>query len=86
MNEDGSEILFEKSGGPTGHITTSTGPSTTRMCCTPLAALLRRHGRRHVNYLSLDIEGAELSALRGVDWSSTTIDVMTVENAKQVSK
>ena len=35
---------------------------------------------RHINYLSLDIEGAELGALKSIDWKSTTIDAITVEN------
>jgi len=81
VNEDGSEISFQLA-GPVGHIATANQSTADRMRCTSLAALLRRHGRWHINYLSLDIEGAELSALRDMDWSSTTIDVMTVENAK----
>jgi hypothetical protein len=53
-----------------------------RMRCSRLSTLLQKHRWSHINYLSLDIEGAELSAMRSVDWSATTIDVMTVENAK----
>jgi hypothetical protein len=34
-----------------------------------------------VHYLSLDVEGNELSVLRGIEWARTTIDVITVENA-----
>ena len=60
-------------------------PRASRQAACAARRWLRRHGRRQINYLSLDTEGAELSALRGVDWSSTTIEVMTVENAKQVS-
>ena len=36
---------------------------------------------RAITYLSLDVEGGELDALRGVDWNATTIDVLTVETA-----
>ena len=36
---------------------------------------------RAITYLSLDVEGGELDALRGVDWNTTTIDVLTVETA-----
>ena len=86
MNEDGSEILFETSRAALPDTLPPRASRRPACAARRSGALLRRHGRRHVNYLSLDIEGAELSALRGVDWSSTTIDVMTVENAKQVSK
>lgn len=33
----------------------------------------------HFDYVSIDIEGAELQALKGVNWKYTTIDYMTVE-------
>lgn len=35
--------------------------------------------RFHIDFLSLDIEGAEPQALRGVDWASTQIDVILAE-------
>ena len=38
------------------------------------------HGKKfHIDFLSLDIEGAEPQALRGVDWASTQIDVILAE-------
>jgi hypothetical protein len=39
------------------------------------------HHHHHVRYLSLDVEGNELAVLRGVDWSVTTIDTITIERA-----
>ena len=34
----------------------------------------------HIDFLSLDIEGFEAEALRGVDWNATQIDVVLVED------
>jgi hypothetical protein len=63
--------------GPVGHIAQRRLIS---MRCTTLRQVLSRH--RRVNYLSLDVEGHELPALRGADWNRTTIDFITLENAK----
>ena len=51
------------------------------MKCLTLGSVLSNASISHVDYLSLDVEGHELSALRGVDWTRTTFDVMTVEHA-----
>eukprot|EP01065_Artemidia_motanka_P043813 TRINITY_DN6135_c0_g1_i1.p1 TRINITY_DN6135_c0_g1~~TRINITY_DN6135_c0_g1_i1.p1 ORF type:complete len:357 (+),score=23.44 TRINITY_DN6135_c0_g1_i1:75-1073(+) len=59
--------------GPVGKV----GAGSQSLRCTTLSRVLPRH----VDYMSLDIEGAELSALQGVDWEHTTIDVIQVENA-----
>jgi FkbM family methyltransferase len=47
--------------------------------CFPLRDLLEKHGIREVDYLSVDVEGAELSVLESVDWESVEIRVITVE-------
>ena len=50
------------------------------MQCFPLYSLLRAAaGNVTVNYLSLDIEGAELQVLRTLPWDKVDIEVMTVE-------
>ena len=38
------------------------------------------HGVDHVNLMSLDVEGFELPALRGLDFSAVSVDVVLVEN------
>jgi hypothetical protein len=49
--------------------------------CQRLAPLLRRLGISHVNLWVLDVEGAELEILRGMDWHAVTFDVISVETA-----
>eukprot|EP00919_Chromeraceae_sp_WS-2016_P069634 GHVR01165173.1.p1 GENE.GHVR01165173.1~~GHVR01165173.1.p1 ORF type:complete len:138 (+),score=22.25 GHVR01165173.1:662-1075(+) len=44
-----------------------------------LADVLTRAAVTHIHYLSLDVEGAELEALMGIDWSAITVDVISVE-------
>ena len=47
--------------------------------CTPLSAILREAGVAHVDYFSLDVEGAELIVLQTIDWSAVTFGVLMVE-------
>jgi FkbM family methyltransferase len=47
--------------------------------CAPLQAMLDPMGLSAIDYLSIDVEGAELSVLESVDWGRTTIRVITVE-------
>lgn len=47
--------------------------------CTTVQQVLDRGNVGTVDYLSLDVEGHELEVLKGVDWSRTRINVMTIE-------
>ena len=47
--------------------------------CTTLDSLLKRLSVQHVDYFSLDVEGAEMLILNSIDWSKIKIDVMTIE-------
>ena len=52
------------------------------MQCFPLYSLLMAAaGNVTVNYLSLDIEGAELLVLQTLPWDKLDIEVMTIETA-----
>jgi len=44
-----------------------------------LRTVLERNDVRHIDYLSLDIEGLELAALKTMDTGAVTVDTMTVE-------
>ena len=55
------------------------------MQCVPLYSLLMAAaGNVTVNYLSLDIEGAELQVLETLPWDKVDIEVITVESVKMV--
>ncbi|KAK1866405.1 hypothetical protein I4F81_008925 [Pyropia yezoensis] len=47
--------------------------------CTTATEVLRRTGLTHIDFMSLDVEGAELAVLEGIDWSHTRIDVIALE-------
>jgi len=51
-----------------------------RVQCFPLYSLILATGNRTVNYLSLDIEGAELQVLKSIPWDKVDIEVLTVES------
>ena len=43
--------------------------------CGPLTAWLRLLGVRHIDFFSLDVQGAELVVLRSLDWARTPVSV-----------
>jgi len=45
-----------------------------------VSTLLDRAGLRVVDFMSLDLEGGELEALRGVDWARHRVNVLCVED------
>lgn len=51
---------------------------TLSMVAQPLSKLLGP-GTHHFNYFSLDVEGAELEALKGIDWENTSFDYIALE-------
>ncbi|XP_023332685.1 uncharacterized protein LOC111704627 [Eurytemora carolleeae] len=51
----------------------------TEMQCLPLTSLILALGNPRVDYLSLDIEGAEYNVLKTIDWSRVDIRVISVE-------
>ncbi len=52
---------------------------STEVQCFPLYSYLLALNRTHVDYLSLDVEGDELSVLRTIPFDKVTITVITVE-------
>ena len=47
-----------------------------------LADVLEEHGVAHVDFVSLDVEGAEIEVLSGIDFSRVDIECFTIENNK----
>ena len=48
--------------------------------CYRLNDLLEQHGLREVHYLNVDVEGAELDILRGIDFQAANIHACGIEN------
>ena len=52
------------------------------MPSTRLDTLLRAHGLKKVDYLSIDVEGAERAALRSLDFDEFDITALSIENSR----
>lgn len=42
--------------------------------------ILEEENIKHIDYLSLDVEGHELNVLKGIDFNKVRINVLTIEN------
>jgi len=45
-----------------------------------LDTILKENNIKHINYLSIDVEGAEYSVIKGIDFDNVFIDVIEFEN------
>lgn len=48
--------------------------------CRPLADIFRESGVKHVDYISIDVEGSELAVLQSISFDEVTFDVFVIEN------
>lgn len=48
--------------------------------CRQLKDVLSEHKIKKINYLSIDVEGAELNVLKSIDWDTCDIEVISTEN------
>lgn len=53
-----------------------------RVACMPLSLIFRKMHVTHINYLSLDVEGAEMEILKSIDFNSVRFDIISVETEK----
>jgi hypothetical protein len=51
--------------------------------CLPLASLLSRFGIFQIDFLSLDVEGAELAVLKSLNFNHVRIKVMCIETERR---
>jgi len=51
--------------------------------CYTIMEILKNNHRNHIDYLSIDAEGAELKILNSVDFNAVSIHVISVENSYQ---
>jgi FkbM family methyltransferase len=78
-----TEVTFVQAGSG-GHIAQALrkeGAGTVTVACAPLASVLKEHGVARVDFLSIDIEGNEVSALSGYDWEAIPIEMLLAESA-----
>lgn len=88
-DHDGAAVNFILNGGTSGVDSTNknmaawkerrTELSSIKLICTTMALALARQHVSVVDYLSLDVEGHELTVLKGFDWDKVKINVMTIE-------
>ena len=90
--EYGGTVEFTRDPGPIAGAPATMSPSfkkafhaprvladTIRVPCAPMHTHLALHGIQHIDFFSLDVEGAELVVLDTIDWHRLTVDVMMVE-------
>jgi FkbM family methyltransferase len=53
---------------------------TIKVLQVPLSEILRSLGVTRVDFLKIDVEGAELAVLKSIDWSSVSISIIEVED------
>jgi len=54
--------------------------------CFSLNSITAALGIRHIDYISLDIEGPELAVLKTIDWSQLSVDVFSIEYGEKPHK
>ena len=57
-------------------------PYTSPMQCIPLTSIIKALGNPTIDYLSLDIEGAELQVLESISFDDVDIKVISIEVSK----
>lgn len=45
-----------------------------------LKNVFKEEGIKHIDYMSIDVEGHELNVIKGIDFDETRINVLTIEN------
>lgn len=74
MGHEGDGFVWAPAGQKRNGTVAELPPAT----CEPLRSLLRQAKIHHIDFFSLDVDGAELTALRTMDWH-VPIGVMVVE-------
>jgi len=53
--------------------------TTLKIKCSKLTDILYEHNIQHVNYLSIDTEGSEISVIEGIDFTKNSFDLISLE-------
>ncbi len=51
-----------------------------------LKSVFKKYNINHVDFMSVDVEGAELDVLNGIDFNEVVIDYIVIENNKGIEK
>jgi len=92
----GRKVTF-RAAGPMGGITDTLGPGTlypkvqqaaqTELVTAPLDEILEKaKAPSHIDFMSIDVEGAELEALRGLSFDKYQVEALTIEHNFQQEK
>jgi FkbM family methyltransferase len=94
FSESGKKVLFRVA-GENGGITDTMGRYKKNNSNAPLVELVtatldeildRAKAPRHIDYLSIDVEGAELDVLRGFSLAKYEVDALTIEHNNEPQK
>ena len=75
---------WDNSAGSLATYATNKNIKTSKVHCAPLWVYLEQLAITHVDFFSLDVEGAEVDVLKGVDFQKTTFDVIMVESRNRM--
>lgn len=89
-DKDGRTVTFQLDRGLSGITSTNKNkaewerkkkapPPTMRQKCSTVGKEFIRYNITAVDYFSLDVEGHELHVLKGIDWDTVVVNVLTVE-------
>jgi len=81
MEESPHMALFSQMAveGGTAGLVQEPKEDTYEIQCFPLYSMIMALGNKTINYLSLDLEGAELGVLKTIPWGKVDIEVLSVE-------
>jgi len=84
VKEDANETIRFVQGSSNGHVARSAKAKQDRravdVACGPLSPVIETLFNGHINFFSLDVEGAEAQVLQTVDWNKVRVDVMISES------
>lgn len=86
---DGQKVEFALSGPGSGIVSThrqgvkikENAIGIEKKTCVSMKSQLPRFGVRHIDYFNLDVEGGEMSVLKGIDWDHISMGIISVEIA-----
>ena len=79
-------VKYKTKGVFSGIVNSSDRVNSIMIQCFPLNSITTALGIRHIDYMSLDVEGPELNILDTLNWSQLSVDVLSIEYGSKTSK